>query len=137
MESRKKTEKTQTGSQDKKTEDHPVHPVILSRFWFWFFIGLNWLMGILCFVLALGIAGVQDDPRDLYKRGLTFYNGGQYEEALELLKRASALQEVSRFRSPSGRPRMSKASPRKPRRLFCRYWGSSHRTRRRGSASGP
>ncbi len=49
-------------------------------------------MRILCFVLAVGIAGVQDDPRDLYKRGLTFYNGGQYEEALELLKRASALR---------------------------------------------
>ena len=49
-------------------------------------------MRILCFVLALGIAGVRDDPRDLYKRGLTSYNGGQYEEALELLKRASALR---------------------------------------------
>ncbi len=33
-------------------------------------------MRTLCFVLALGLAGVQDDPRDLYKRGLTFYNGG-------------------------------------------------------------
>ena len=30
----------------------------------------------------------------------------------------TALQEVSRFSSPSGRPRMSKASPRKPRAAF-------------------
>ena len=56
------------------------------------FYGLYWDVRTLCFVLALGLAGVQDDPRDLYKRGLTFYNGGQYEEALDLLKRASALR---------------------------------------------
>ena len=49
-------------------------------------------MRTLGFVLALWIAGAQDDPRDLYKRGLIFYNGGQYEEALDLLKRASALR---------------------------------------------
>ena len=49
-------------------------------------------MATLCFFLALGIAGVQDDPADMYKRGLAFYNAGRYEEALELLKSASAFR---------------------------------------------
>lgn len=50
------------------------------------------MLGVWALIGVLALTGAQDDAASLYAEGVERYNAGQYEEAVELLARARALE---------------------------------------------